>query len=77
MRNSRTEVTQALRTEIFTGSGNHRDDARETAFTRYQSWKYLLRKEGRIVEEKSAEYSYSQRNEVYWRCTLRVEYTFL
>jgi hypothetical protein len=77
MRNPQSEVSQRLLTEIFTGSGNRQDDARETALTRYLSWKVRLRNEGKIIEEKSTEYTYSQRNAVYCRCTLRVEYGFL
>ena len=70
-------VVQRLRTEIFTGSGNSPDDARESAFARYQSWKVTHRREGRLINEVSAGLTYSQRNPVYCRCALKVEYLFL
>jgi hypothetical protein len=61
--------------EIFTGSGNGPEDARENADTRYQTWRVLERREGRQIKEISTEYVYKHPNSVHCRCTLKVVYS--
>jgi hypothetical protein len=75
MKSPQIENSSGTLVEIFTGSGNGPDDARESADTRYHSWRVLERRDGREVKEISKDYSYRQPSPVYCRCILKVTYS--
>jgi len=68
--------TVEILSEVFTGSGNNEEDSKSIAEVRYETWRKELRRKKNIqFEEINKSYTFDEKNSVYCKCTLIVNYT--